>query len=115
MFKSLRFLGLALLIALPVAAFADADVVTLTNGDHVTGTVRKLEHGNLDVGAEDGGSIEVPWKTVATITSKQRFEVELKSGQRFYGTITTPTAGHIEVKGTAGPSALDMKEVIRIT
>ena len=115
MFQSLRFLGLVLLIVLPVAAFADADVITLANGDHITGTVRKLDHGQLEVSAEAGGSIEVPWKTVATITSTQRFEVELKSGQRFYGPITSPTASHIEVKDTAGSTALEMKDVIRIT
>jgi hypothetical protein len=114
MFRMLRFLGVVLLLAFPIAALADADVVTMTNGDHLTGRVVKLERGQLEVSAEKGGSIDIPWNNVATITSTQRFEIELASGRRYYGPIKA-AAGHLDVEGSPAPITLEMKDVIRIT
>ncbi len=114
MFRMLRFLGVVLLLVVPIAALADADVVTMTNGDHLTGRVVKLERGQLEVSAEEGGSIDIPWNNVATITSTQRFEIELASGRRYYGPIKA-AAGHLDVQGAPTPITLEMKDVIRIT
>ena len=59
--------------------------------------------------------IEIEWGAVATITSTQRFQIELGSGALYYGTVSSPSAGHLEVKTDTGPVALEMTNVVRIT
>jgi hypothetical protein len=115
MLRLLRFFVPVLMLVLPAAVFADEpDTVTLKNGDHITGSVRGLDRGTLRFGAAEGGSMEIPWGNVAQIKSSVRFEVELASGKRYYGTIAS-TGDHLEVKGAAAPVVLERKDVIRMT
>jgi len=88
-------LGLALVASDRADAQADADtssktdVVTLHNGDHLTGEIKSLDRGILSFDPPWADTIEITWEHVATLVSTQNFEVTLDSGERFFGTLSS--------------------------
>jgi hypothetical protein len=78
-------LGLGLLAVYP--AHAQTDVVTLNNGDRLTGEIKSLDRGILSFDPEYSDTIEITWEHVATLISAQNFEVTLASGERLFGTL----------------------------
>ena len=51
------------------SAFANADVVTLANGDRLTGTLGALQEGAIKVTTELAGEVSIPWANVSGIES----------------------------------------------
>lgn len=110
-----RLMALVLLVA--GAASHAADLVVLTSGNRMTGTVRQLSRGELTFsieGAGSGGRVDIDWNNVEALESAQRLDVELMSGERFSGPITSPSAGKLEVATDAGAKLIDLKDVVRI-
>jgi hypothetical protein len=62
------------------------DVVVMTNGNRITGEVKDLSHGTLDYSTDDMGRLDRVDKVVR-LSSSQTFEVTLKSGQKFFGSL----------------------------
>ncbi len=63
------------------------DVIHLSNGDTVTGEIKRLERGILTVSTDFMGTVSIEWRGVARVTSPQTFDVEMGSGARFSGTM----------------------------
>lgn len=63
------------------------DVVTLNNGDRITGEVKKLEYGLLTFKTDDAGTLTIKWDKIASLTGKENFEVETEEGRVFFGSI----------------------------
>ncbi|HKX30864.1 MAG TPA: DUF481 domain-containing protein [Blastocatellia bacterium] len=88
--RSLIWLPLALI---GLSASADAkrtdDVVVLKNGDHLTGEIKSLEHGELTFKNDYMlDSVRLDWKWVVRLESKDRYLVTLTSGQVFTALIS---------------------------
>ncbi len=99
-----------------VASYAAADdLVVLTNGNRMTGTVRELSRGELDFSIAGAGRVNIDWRNVAQLESEQRLDVESASGERFLGTIASPAPGTLEVMTDAGHREVPMSDVVRIT
>ncbi len=115
--------GLVLATSAHVAAqTSGTDVVEVTNGDRFTGDVSRLQRGDLSFSTPSAGTISINWTDVVRLTSTQMLDVELASGERFIGTLSSPSAGQLVVTpapgsvGAAGPSrTIDMAAVVRIT
>jgi hypothetical protein len=109
----------ALLTVLLIAAGATAyaqDVVEVTNGDRIKGTVRGLERARLSFRTDAAGTISIAWGQVVTITSNENLEVELSSGERYSGTISSPAPAQLVVQTASGPTQpIDLKTVSRMT
>jgi hypothetical protein len=105
------------LVALPlvtdVAALAD-DIVELTSGNRLIGTVRSLYRGNLDFSISGAGRVSIDWDNVETLESPRTMDVELQSGERVEGAISSPAAMQLEVASPSGPRRLEMQDVVRI-
>jgi putative salt-induced outer membrane protein YdiY len=72
---------LAVFLALGVATSAlAADVIELTNGDRVTGTIVELKGGTLVKQIGEKGTVTVPWTEVAAIEMANPQRVKLVSG-----------------------------------
>ena len=92
-------LGICLLASTPLFA-AKTDVVELLNGDHITGEVSSLDRGLLKFSTDNMGTLSIEWESVASVQSKQVLEVELKSGERWYGQFADDAApGTLRVAG----------------
>jgi hypothetical protein len=76
--------GLVLAPALANAA-PKTDVVTLKNGDRITGEVKVFEQGKLTLKTDAAGTIYIEWDKVATLQTNQYLQVELVTGARRFG------------------------------
>ena len=63
------------------------DVITLVNGDRMTGEIMRLERGRLELKTDNAGTIDIEWDTVASIEARREFEVATTDGRLFLGTL----------------------------
>ncbi len=70
-------------------------VVTLQNGDQVTGEVRQMVDGMLVFATSMFGEIKIPWDNVAKLVSDQKAQLQLNDGTEVKGAITLDDAGLI--------------------
>jgi hypothetical protein len=102
--------------ASPAIARDKSDVITLANGDRITGEIIDLEYGQLTVKTESMGTIEIEWLDVARIDSPFSFSVEANDGNRYSGTIASGSeSGHIMVTAATVTADLDVHNVSRLS
>ena len=80
-------LVLIVLLSAPALARDKTDIVWLTNGDRITGEIRQLEHGKLQVDTDSLGQVNVEWDDVSRIASDYQFQFERTDGTRITGTV----------------------------
>lgn len=93
-----------------------SDVVTLRNGDRVSGDIISLAHGILTLKTRNMSTLAIEWPAVRSISSKFAFAVERIGGVTSYGDIATTADGSELIVG-AGDSAarIPIAEVERIS
>jgi len=91
------------------------DIVTLANGDRITGEVSTLSRGQLEYKTDDQGTLYIEWDKVATVTSTGQFEVGTSDGQRFVGSLGSEPGRLLLVVGTTSTERLLMTDVTIIT
>ncbi len=98
-------------------AFADkTDVVTLQNGDRLTGEVKTLERGLLTFKTDTMGTVQIEWDKVASLESRFLFDVELTSGQRHFGRLVhAPESGRLTIAQGDEAHSLELADTIRIS
>ena len=70
------------------------DVVVLRNGDRITGEVKELVQGRLELKTDSMETIYIQWDAIAQVTSDQHLEVEMETGEKFFGPLSpAPEAG----------------------
>ena len=105
----------------PVHAGEKTDILTLTNGDEITGEIKKLERGTLRFKTDSLDTVSVIWTDVVGLTSKDLMEVELSSGEKLYGSLTMAEdteeseERRLHVVGESSLAAVTLSNVIRIT
>lgn len=77
------------LLLLPCVALSHSktDVITLVNGNELTGEIKGLLQGRLSFGTDSLGTVQIEWKDVTAVNSDFEYEVRLTSGERYYGTL----------------------------
>ena len=118
MWKVRGALSIALLVGLSVAAHGQGrtDVVTLANGDRITGEVKRLERGQLEFKTDDAGTLYLEWdKLVSVVAAGRLVEVLTTDGRRFLGTLGQAAAREVAVIGTGGTTTVPMADVTLIT
>ena len=97
-----------------VVCFANADLVSLKNGDRLTGTIVKSDTKALTIKSEFAGIVAIDWTAVDTITSAAPLYLTLKSGQVLLGAVETAN-GAIQVKtadaGTVTTAKADVQTI----
>ena len=92
-------------------AVALADVVTVSNGDQLHGTVAKIEKGKLYLKTDYAGTIPIDWEKVQNIEAEGRYEVEVEAGRRYTGEITSE-AGRLNVRHEDVVLSLNSPDVV---
>ncbi len=89
--KPKRIIPLLLLLlcanSLDAFAHAKTDIVTLYNGDRITGEIKELDGGILKLGTDSMGTISIEWQEIASVESEFYYEFQLSSGARHFGSI----------------------------
>jgi len=91
------------------------DVVTLRNGDRITGEVIELERGRLEFKTDDAGTLMLEWDKVASLVSARQFEVVLIDGRRYLGGLGPADPRAIAVLEGQQTTRLPMPDVTRIS
>jgi hypothetical protein len=113
----------ALLSIVPVDRTALAapktDVVILRNGDHLTGEVKGLSHGQLTFKTDTMFTVNIKWEQVASLKSNQYLEVELSNGLKYFGTAPQPSEQGQVLTLSAGedidPWELELTQIVRMS
>jgi hypothetical protein len=109
----------AILLAIGITPAADAhrktDVITLYNGDRITGEIKSLQGGRVSFGTDAMGTINVEWKEVASLSSVFYYEVRMIDGQRFYGSLSEGEApGSVTLKDVFGEQQLGWQDIVEL-
>jgi len=96
-----------------IAEREKTDVVTLTNGDRLTGRIISVQYGILQLSSRGAGVVSIEWPSVRSIRSKYMFRVEQAGGLHFEGLIYT-TDNELHVNTTAGESSMPLAAVTQI-
>ena len=92
------------------------DVLVLVNGDRVTGEIKELTRSKVRLKTDPMGTVYVKWQDIVSITSDKTFEIELSSGQKFFGSLhPSEQEGQDEIvtgKATVGVRHLS---IVRVT
>jgi hypothetical protein len=79
----------ALVSATASAQTRRTDVVTLANGDRITGEVVRLERGRLVFKTDDAGTISFEWDRIVRLEAAREFEVMTSDFRRLIGRLGT--------------------------
>lgn len=102
---------LLLLAARPLYAQAKTDVVTLGNGDRITGEVKRLDRGRLEFSTDDAGTLYLEWDKLVGVVAARYVEVVTSDGRRFLGQLELAGSRMIAVTSPVGTMSLKMAEV----
>src|SRR5271165_1898442 len=107
----------AVIVLLFVATAASArdktDVVTLVNGDRLTGEIIKLDHGQLELKTDALGTVYIEWPKVAGVSSPIVFMIEHLGGQTEYGSLAGAN-GRLTVSDEGRSTDVPMADVARL-
>jgi hypothetical protein len=107
----IKLAGLCLVLGAAVAEAQKTDSVWIRNGDRITGEVKSLYRALLKYSTDDLGTIYIEWDKVDRISSPATFEVQLSSGQKYYGTLGLARGGSVAL----GTDTLALAEIVTIT
>ncbi len=94
---SLSFICAAILLGGAHSA-AQADVLTLKNGDRLTGTVLRKEGGTVVLRTAYAGEVKVQWSELAGITTERPVHVFLSDETSLKGRLLPAPAGRVRIK-----------------
>ncbi|MGO9932685.1 MAG: DUF481 domain-containing protein [Steroidobacteraceae bacterium] len=102
-----------LFAAIPALARDKTDVVTLQNGDRLTGEIIQLEHGQLELKTDAMGTVYIEWPKVAALSSPVVFMVEQLGGKHEFGRLGGSN-GHLIVDDEGRLTDLPVTDVARL-
>ena len=104
---------LLMLIFFSQSAWAQkTDIVYLKNGDRITGEVKSMGRGKLELSTDHMGTLFIEWEQILQLTSNTGQAVELTNGQRVYGSLEKSEDENTVVVNTPiGPANLNVNEV----
>jgi len=96
-------------------ANAKTDVITLYNGDRVTGEVKSLDSGILELSTDSMGTVKIEWQDIARLESEHFYEIRTSDGARFLGSVEpTGQPGQVQVVDLDGEYQFDALKVVQI-
>ncbi len=103
-----------LVLSRTASAQGKTDIVTLANGDRITGEVSKLDRGQLEYKTDDEGTIYIEWDKIVSLEAARQFEVTTTDGRRLLGTLAAGTPRSIVVVEMSGATSLPTTDVTTI-
>lgn len=97
--------------------FSDkTDVIIMKNGDRLTGEIKEMDRGILKCSTDHMKMVFIKWPEVTNISSEDRFEIQLESGERFVGYMKESNQkGKVVFLIEEQSQSLDLASIIKIT
>ena len=108
---------LFLLICIPALSFAQkTDIITLHNGDRITGELKGMRTGLLQLSTDNMSTIYIEWDKIKEIHTDKFFQVELDDGRIYFGSLqVSEYKDMILVKGVTLEKELFLRHIVEIT
>lgn len=91
------------------------DQVTLFNGDKLTGEIKTLYGGLLELSTSSLGTVKIEWQEIARVESPFHYEVRMSDGSRLYGSLDGESRpGEIALRDIYGEHLLNTLEVVEV-
>ena len=91
------FLWLLLVLAPGALHAQKTDVITVRNGDQMTGEMKSMDRGLLVFSTDVARTIDVEWPKVVTARTDKRFTITLADGSILYGSLQPGTADSVVI------------------
>ncbi len=111
---------LCLLCISAQALAAKTDIIILNNGDHVTGEIKGLISGQLELSTEYMDTVYIDWENISDIISDQGQQIEMADGRRLLGTLDKPQSTDPEdseliiINTIDGPLEVNSSNLVRM-
>lgn len=92
---------------------ASAAVVTLNNGDQLTGELKQLNDGVLTFKSGIFGEVKIPWGNVSKLVSDDGLRLQLNNGEVVKGKVTLDADGDVAVDNalSSSPQTLTRRDI----
>ncbi len=91
------------------------DVISLRNGDDVTGEIKELEYGLLRFKTDAMKTVYVQWPKVVRVSTDKVFQVVLENGTIYVGSLAPGNGDSVSVNSDSLSVAMATQEVVRLT
>ena len=112
--KTVAAFALACSMTAAAAAQGRTDIVTLANGDRITGEVARLDRGILQFKTDDAGTLYLEWDKLVSLITTRLVEVTTTDGRTFLGSLGQSTTRSIAVASQDATAQLAMQDVTEI-
>lgn len=103
------------LFSIEASAQRKTDIVTMYNGDKLTGEVKYLFGGILEFSTKAMGTVKIEWPEIARVESEYFYELRLSTGDRLYGSFDdTARPGQIVLVDIFGKHEIEWLQVTEI-
>jgi hypothetical protein len=91
------------------------DIITLYNGDRLTGELLSMYGGIVSLKTDALGTAKIEWKRVSQIESVYHYDIRLSSGERHFAAIgNTAITGQLKVIFDNDEHSFEMLEIVEI-
>ncbi len=99
----------------PVWAHSKTDIVTLYNGDKITGEFKSMYGGIAELKTDALGTVKIEWKHIAHLQSDYHYDLRLSDGTRYFGTFATSAIpGQLKAVTDEGEHNVEMLQVVEM-
>jgi len=113
---SLKKILILLLFVASLSFAQKTDVITLVNTDRITGDLKSMRTGLLQLSTDNMGTIYIEWDKVEEIHTDKFFQIELDDGRIYFGSLQpSDKKGMVMVKGVTIDKELFLKHIVEIT
>jgi Protein of unknown function, DUF481 len=106
--------ALARIFSADAGAQGRTDIVTLANGDRITGEIIQLDRGRLEFKTDDAGTLYLEWDKLTSLVALRLCEIVTEDGTQYLGTLARAPTRSITVVTPGGEIPLQMSGVTRI-
>ena len=104
----------SIILLLLSPALLGADIIVLVNGDRITGSIKRLEDGNLVLSTALLGTVRVQWAKVRSIDSASSFSILTEDGERLEGQISKENGKTAVTDGGGTVTRMESPQIARI-
>ncbi len=96
-------------------AHAKTDIITLYNGDRLTGELKSLYGGIAELNTNTMGTAKIEWKHIARIESNYHYDIRMSDGSRYFASIDESSIpGQLKLHTEESKHNIEMLEVVEI-
>jgi hypothetical protein len=102
-------------LSLSLEARNKTDRVTLINGDTVTGEIKSLNNGYLNLSTDSMGTVRIEWDDVTNLESDYFLRIRTSAGTRYFGALdTSPIPGRVLIQHAEGTEDYRLADILAI-